>query len=191
MAQLKDTLVSGNITVHGDAIVEGLVNIEDFTQFDSEVRRLNIFKVLDISAVNNEVRIKMPEGYTGYVSTEGASGRLKYCSWINGYSTSWFSGYSSSLEVSSTAYSAGKDVNSITYFSKTALATTTVSMNADTPYIPLASETTMALQGGTDIVIKVTGTSIPADYVANNLNWPIPKILIWGTIFCFKRKVTV
>ena len=190
MAQLKDTIVSGNLTVHGDAIVEGLVNIEDFTQFDSEVRRLNIFKVLDISAVNNEVRIKMPEGYTGYVSTEGAPG-LKYCSWVNGYSTSWFSGYSSSLEVSATAYSVGKVNDSITYFSKTVPATTTVSMNAGTAHIPLASGTFMALQGGTDIIIKVTGTDIPADYIANNFNWPIPKILIWGTIFCFKRKVTV
>ena len=190
MAQLKDTEVQA-LKVHGDALVEGLVNIEDFTQFDSEVRRLNIFKVLDISAVNNEVRIKIPSGYTGYVNTEGATGCLKYCSWVNGYSTSWFSGYNSSLELSSTAYSAERVVDSITYFSKTVPASTTVSMNAGTAAIPLASGTSMALQGGTDIIIKVTGTSIPADYVANNFNWPIPKILIWGTIFCFKRKVTV
>ena len=56
MAQLKDTTITGNLSVSGK-INQKTIDI------DSNCKIIEFCKRLDLSAVNNEVQITLPDGY--------------------------------------------------------------------------------------------------------------------------------
>ena len=56
MAQLKDT------TITGDLLVNGKIN-QKTSDIDSNCKIIKFCKRLDLSAVNNEVQITLPDGY--------------------------------------------------------------------------------------------------------------------------------
>ena len=56
MAQLKDTTITGDLSVYGE-INKKTIDI------DSNCKIIEFCKRLDLSAVNNEVQITLPDGY--------------------------------------------------------------------------------------------------------------------------------
>ena len=192
MAQLKNTTITGDALVQGNVHVTGKVNSVKLTEEDSDVLRIPILKTLDLSTVNNEVRISLPDGYVFYPSIGEQYGSLKYCAMINGYGPN-FTSYSATLTLSITSFNL--DINTVTpattYVTRNSTYTqsgvsliqsspTTLSMQAPDAY---------AIKGGTDIVIKVASTGVPADF-STRFPEVIPKILIFGTLYGFKRKLS-
>ena len=62
MAQLKDTTVSGNLTVSGDAKVNGKLNNE-ILDVDDNCIIIGVCRRLDLSTVGNKIEIALPDGY--------------------------------------------------------------------------------------------------------------------------------
>lgn len=62
MAQLKDTTITGDALIQGDIQVNGEIN-QKTIDIDSNCKIIEFCKRLDLSAVNNEVQITLPDGY--------------------------------------------------------------------------------------------------------------------------------
>jgi hypothetical protein len=62
MAQLKDTVITGDALIQGDIQVNGEINHKTI-DIDSNCKIIEFCKRLDLSAVNNEVQITLPDGY--------------------------------------------------------------------------------------------------------------------------------
>jgi len=65
MAQLKDTTITGNLSVSGK-INQKTIDI------DSNCKIIEFCKRLDLSAVNNEVQITLPDGYVCHPTALGS-----------------------------------------------------------------------------------------------------------------------
>ena len=62
MAQLKDTTITGDALIQGDMKVNGEINQKTIDN-DANSKIIEFCKRLDLSAVNNEVQITLPDGY--------------------------------------------------------------------------------------------------------------------------------
>ena len=62
MAQLKDTTITGDALIQGDMKVNGEINQKTINN-DANSKIIEFCKRLDLSAVNNEVQITLPDGY--------------------------------------------------------------------------------------------------------------------------------
>ena len=62
MAQLKDTTITGDALIQGDMKVNGEINQKTIDN-DANIKIIEFCKILDLSAVNNEVQITLPDGY--------------------------------------------------------------------------------------------------------------------------------
>ena len=196
MAQLKDTTITGDALIQGDALFEGdvqvngQVNSVKLTEEDADVLRIPILKTLDLSTVNNEVRIKLPDGYVFYSTIAEQSGSLKYCAMINGYGSN-YTAYTATVAVSITSFNLYIDNDVATYLTRdTTYTNTGVFINQSTPNnLYMTTPDSYAIKGGTDIIIKVTATDVPADF-STRFPGVIPKILIFGNLYGVKRKLT-
>lgn len=168
------------------------VNIEikpsDLADNGEDCLRINILKVLDIGTAGNKIVIDIPEGYIGYVQTEESAGCFKYCSYVNGYN-SIFSSYSADLKLKTTAWGQWTENNEIVSGEREATNTQTVNMSYSGSSLPLPTSNAYALKGGTQIEIEVDATRFPETYLEDHEGKVLPKILIWGTIFCYRREM--
>ena len=71
MAQLKDT------TITGDLSVSGKIN-QKTIDIDSNCKIIEFCKRLDLSAVNNEVQITLPDGYVCNPTSLGNAAGIYY-----------------------------------------------------------------------------------------------------------------
>ena len=62
MAQLKDTTVSGDLTVSGGVKVNGKLNNE-ILDVDDNCIIIDVCRRLDLSTVGNKIEIALPDGY--------------------------------------------------------------------------------------------------------------------------------
>ena len=199
LQQVEETVngaITGQITdvKFGGVSLEknaGSVNIpaSDLAQNGDDCLRLNIMRVLDIGAVGNKVLIDVPEGYVCYAQTAESAGTFRYCSWVNGYN-SFFTSYSASVVTKITKYGAEKGNSVYTRVEGVdTYVNTGVSLEVASGSIYLSSPGSYCIKGGTQIEIEVASTTLPSNIIEENGGVILPKILIWGTLFCFRRTV--
>lgn len=80
MAQLKDTTVSGYLTVSGDAKVNGKLNNE-ILDVDDNCLIIDVCRRLDLSTVGNKIEIALPDGYVCNPTALGSDARLGFDTW--------------------------------------------------------------------------------------------------------------
>ena len=77
MAQLKDTTITGDALIQGDMKVNGEINQKTIDN-DANIKIIEFCKILDLSAVNNEVQITLPDGYVCNPTALGSSACVGY-----------------------------------------------------------------------------------------------------------------
>lgn len=187
---VNDINCIGDALIQGDLKVNGQVNSVKLTEEDADVLRIPILKTLDLSTVNNEVRIKLPDGYVFYPAIAEQYGSLRYCAMINGYDSN-YTAYTATLTISITAFNLYIDDGVATYLTRDSTYTNSgVYLKQSSPTtLYMQTPDSYAIKGGTDIVIKVTSTDVPADF-STRFPGVVPKILIFGQLYGVKRKLT-
>ena len=182
---IEDVKVNGVSLEKTEKSVNVIVTPSDLAQNSDDCIRLNILKVLDIGTVGNKVVIDVPEGYVCYAQTAETAGVLKYSSWVNGYNQ-YFQSYGATLKSTLTAYGLWNTDGELSHYEESGNAMSNVTMSSSGT-IPLPQPKAYAVKGGTSIEIEVTATTIPDPTTVYEGVAIQPKILIWGTLFCYRR----
>ncbi|MBP5372434.1 MAG: hypothetical protein J6Y55_11010 [Bacteroidales bacterium] len=185
---IEDVKVNGVSLQKNDKGVNIEIKPSDLADNGEDCLRINILKVLDIGTAGNKIVIDIPEGYIGYVQTGESIGCLKYCSYVNGYN-SIFNSYTANLNLETTTWGQWTENNELVSGEKMSTNTQTVYMSYTGTSLSLPISDAFALKGGTQIVIEVDTTTFPATYLEDHEGKVLPKILIWGTIFCYRREM--
>lgn len=182
---------NGNERLAGNLTVGGMVNRTDMSNEDDACIRINVMKVLDISQVGNNVTIDIPDGYVATPYTAESFTSLKWISMCDGYQN-LFTGYGTTINISGMELGIGKDgddqsptYNEMVYWKRGFSTNASVGMNSYGTF----NFASGAVMGGTSIRLEVTNTNIPATWnEEQNNGMGQPKILIFGTIYCYKRQ---
>ena len=181
----------GNEKLSGNLTIGGMVNRTDMSNEDDACIRINVMKVLDISQVGNNVTIDIPDGYVATPYTAESFTSLKWISMCDGYQN-LFTGYGTTINISGMELGIGKDgddqsptYNEMVYWKRGFSTNASVGMNSYGTF----NFASGAVMGGTSIRLEVTNTNIPATWnEEQNNGMGQPKILIFGTIYCYKRQ---